>query len=580
MFQPGKQSGPHQQQRTVRLPKQSSLPSYGDIQFLMQEAQKMSGRVVELPFSSGDRKSEFVLAVHCYTKEQDPSGMMDPEWTLTNYTGSPKVEWKHPSRDVTLICNLVANASGSDQLQDVVPSSALYGSVGADPTSHGSAPSTSSSASTGAYNPVATTSGLSPTKPLGDFGGASSESVSVTITFEPPRPGARATLEGDLNKLQVPNLLQSIGLAKMTGRLDVKTRSDNCNVFFQEGIPLHCKLKESTGDTALTELITWTEGEFRFWPDEKTMDRSVNRRLDSVLMEGVALLDQSKYLDTAGLKMESCLVKKNAMMSEEEFAARLEKGAPIALEPQLDFYELIDNRNTLFDLLRKRPMPKVEWVPILFNLVSCGLVQITDQAPAANRIARLKSLGIDDNAVQSVVKTLTRSETGILSYHAFIYFLDQEYLRYEYFNLPFSLVVFSLGQRKGGDDGPVEALQMLGIRRAMQRIGLVKRSVDILGHYETFDYAILLPNTNAAAAGALANRIADVLREAPLASDMDSRSLALAFGVATVPEDSVDLDKLLNAAKNARDEAKKGKKRVVLARDLGPMATATPNPGS
>jgi GGDEF domain-containing protein len=264
------------------------------------------------------------------------------------------------------------------------------------------------------------------------------------------------------------------------------------------------------------------------------------------------------------------------MMSEEEFAARIEKGAPIPLEPQLDFYELIDNRNTLFDLLRKRPMPKVEWVPILFNLVSCGLVQITDQAPAANRIARLKSLGIDDNAVQSVVKTLTRSETGILSYHAFIYFLDQEYLRYEYFNLPFSLVVFSLGQRKGGDDGPVEALQMLGIRRAMQRIGLVKRSVDILGHYETFDYAILLPNTNAAAAGALANRIADVLREAPLASDMDSRSLALAFGVATVPEDCVDLDKLLNAAKNARDEAKKGKKRVVLARDLGPMATAAP----
>jgi diguanylate cyclase (GGDEF)-like protein len=214
-------------------------------------------------------------------------------------------------------------------------------------------------------------------------------------------------------------------------------------------------------------------------------------------------------------------------------------------------------------------MQKTQWVPLLFNLVSCGLVQITDQAPTQNRLARLKSIGVDENQFQSVIKTLTRSETGIFNYYAFIYFLEQEYLRYEYFNLPFSLIVFSLGIRKGGDDSPVvEALQMIAIRRAMQRIGLVKRQIDTLGHYETFDYALLLPNTNAAAAAALANRISDVLREAPLSSDMDSRALALAFGVATVPEDSVDLDRLIQAAKRARDEAKNGKRRVVLARDL------------
>ena len=61
-----------------------------------------------------------------------------------------------------------------------------------------------------------------------------------------------------------------------------------------------------------------------------------------------------------------------------------------------------------------------------------------------------------------MVKTLIRPETSILSYPAFIYFLDQEYLRYEHFNFPFSLIVFSIGQRKGGKEGMVEALQMLG----------------------------------------------------------------------------------------------------------------------
>ena len=54
------------------------------------------------------------------------------------------------------------------------------------------------------------------------------------------------------------------------------------------------------GDSAFLELITWQVGEFRFWPDETTLDRTINKRLDGMLMEGVALLDQNKYLETAG----------------------------------------------------------------------------------------------------------------------------------------------------------------------------------------------------------------------------------------------------------------------------------------
>lgn len=510
------------------------MPSYGDIQFLMQEAHKIIGRWVELPWTTADKKHDFILAV----KYEHDEG--DPNWTLFEaQVSGNQTQWTYASRDLSLICNLVATSCGADQVEDIVPQSAIYGKtsdVGSSTLQPGSTSATAQTA-----------------------GG---------IVFEPPRPGAKATLEGDLKNLQVPNLLQSINLAKMTGKLDIRTKAENAEVFFQEGIPLHCALKEVKGDAALIELITWTNGEFRFWPEEVTADRSINKRLDSMLMEGVALLDQSKYLDTAGLKMESCLVKKNAMISEDEFAARLSKGAPIDLEQQLDFYELINNKDTVFDLLRKRPMTKTEWVPILFNLVSCGLVQITDQAPTQNRLANLRSLGIDESAVQGVMKNLIRTETGILSYPSFIYFLDQEYLRYEYFNLPFSLLIFSMGQRRGGPDGLVEALQMLGVRRAMQRISLVKRQVDLLGHYETFDYAMLLPNTNSNAAGALANRIASVLMEAPLSSDMDSRMLALAFGVATVPEDCQELDKLIIAARKARDRAKQTQQRVVLAREI------------
>jgi len=530
--------------RTLRLPKAPSIPSYGDIQFISQEALKIVGRLIELPFSSPDKKNDFLIAVK-YDHDQG-----DPLWTLSQIVdGGNETLWHHPSRDLSLICNLVTTGSGSEQVQDMMPTAALMGSR-AD---------------------------VGPGGLLG--AGPLAPAESAGIIFEPPRPGAKATLEGDLQKLQVPNLLQSINLAKMSGRLDVRTRTEHAEVYFQDGLALHCRTKEGEGDRALVELICWTDGEFRFWPDEKSQMRTVNKRLDSVLMEGVTLLDQSKYLEENGLKMESCLVKKNTLISEDEFRTRLSKGAPIDFEQQLDFFELIDNRSTFFDLLRKKSLTKNQWVPILFNLVSCGLVQVTDQAPTQNRLAGLKSMGVDENQVLGIQKNLVRSETGILSYPAFIYFLDQEFMRYEHFNHPFSLIVFSMGQRKGEPgQGMVESLQMLAVRRAMQRISLVKRQVDMLAHYETFDYAMLCPNTNAAAAAALATRIADVLREAPLSSDMDIRGLALAFGVATVPDDGQEIDKLLAVAKKARDKAKQSNQRIVLAREITSQVAPPPQP--
>jgi GGDEF domain-containing protein len=510
------------------------------MQFISQEALKIVGRLVELPFSSVDKKEDYIIAVR-YDHEEG-----DPQWSLFQVIeGGNLTIWQHPTRDLTLICNLVTSASGSQQVEEMMPTDVLMGSratvtakiIGGTPTTE-----------------------------------------EDRITFEPPVSGKKATLEGDLKKLQVPNLLQSISLAKMTGRLDIRTKSEGAEVYFEDGVPLHCRTKDATGDLGLVELICWTEGEFRFWPDTKNTLRTINKRLETMLMEGIALLDQATYLETNHLKPESCLVKKNTMISEDEFKTRLSKGAPIDFERQLDFYELIDNRHTLVDLLRKRPLSKSEWVPILFNLVSCGLVQITDQAPTQNRLSILKPLGVDENQVQAVMKNMIRTETGIMSYPAFVYFLDQEFLRYEYFNHPFSLVVFSMGQRRGTAQSPyVETLQMLAVRRAMQRISLVKRHVDLLAHHETFDYAMLLPNTNSAAAFALATRIADVLREAPLTSDMDVRSLALAFGVATVPEDCQEMDKLMQLARKARDAAKQNSQRVVLARDIVGQTQSLPS---
>lgn len=517
--------------RGFRLPKVSVLPSYTDIQFLHQEAEKVPGRLVEQPFSVTEGSQEYLLTV----KFEQQIGL--PVWTLSQMTNAGhQVIFQHAESDVSLVANIVLSGCGCDPLADSVADSFM----GTESMSN--------------LLPVGNTSVEAPLITNSDN----------SVIFDSPRPGMKATLEGDLTKMQAPTLLQSITMSKMTGRLDVKDRGETAKIYFVDGTPMHAELKDVGGDDAVIELITWTTGEFRFWPDETSPHQTVKRRLDSMLMEGVTLLDQSKYLESANMKMESILVKRVNVVSEQEFAGHLQKGAPLPIKIQLEIFELVDGKSTLFDLLRKKPMKKADYVPILFNLVSCGLIQLTDQVA---RAGNLRSAGIDEGALQSVTKHLVRQETGILTYPAFLYFLEQEYLRYEYFNFPFSLVVFSLGHRRQGPGGTVEALQTLAVKRAMQRISLVKRPIDLLGHYETFDFALILPNSNAKAAAALANRIVDVLKEAPLAADMDPRGLVFAFGVAGVPEDGQELDKLLNSARAARDSSKQSQ-RVVLAREI------------
>lgn len=65
MFSSRSQAGRQNQPppRGFRLPKQSVVPNYTDIQFLAVEANKQPGRMVELPFSVTEGSQEFLISV-------------------------------------------------------------------------------------------------------------------------------------------------------------------------------------------------------------------------------------------------------------------------------------------------------------------------------------------------------------------------------------------------------------------------------------------------------------------------------------------------------------------------------------
>ena len=362
---------------------------------------------------------------------------------------------------------------------------------------------------------------------------------------------ARPMLEGDLTNLQMPTLLQSINMGKMTGRLDLQSGSDVATIYFKEGNPLHCDLRNSEGETAIVEAIGWDEGEFRFFAESPHHRDTIKKRLDLLLMEGAALIDQSKFLKEIGINTDSYLVRNHSDITEALFEEMVSRGAAADMNLQKMLYQLIDNESTLEDLLRLRPMPKPRWVPVIFNLVTCSLVSFSDR-PLREGVEEAAAENIDWPAIQAFEDSIRIAETGFLSYPAFFYHLEREYERFERFQRPFSLIILEISIKEDlsetKDPKVLQDRAVLG--QVSTRVDKLKRKTDIAGHFGENQFALLLLETEGDAARNFASRLAEAIAMNPFTTDrVQVVRLTVSLGVASVPETCRDLGRLISAAR-------------------------------
>ena len=380
-------------------------------------------------------------------------------------------------------------------------------------------------------------------------------------------PGGQSSsatlMEGSLKKKPASEVLLEIRKQRMTGLLEIIGDSAISQVYFEIGEPKHAQTGGTRGDQAIKEVVTWRRGEYKFQDSKKTEMRSCEQDLETSVAEGVALLDQLRHLEKAGLTYESLLVLKHKELSETELKLMLSKGHPLDFAWQHDIYNLLRKKRTFTDLLRDRPMDLNHWAPLLFNFLHCGLLELKE--PSIERGNALSFLQEAQEAVQNFKSNFTRPETGILTSEAMYYFLEYEYYRYEAYDWPLSLVLFEMSKKRvagsGGDFLPSNILNQVA-----RRINLVKRPLDLLGHFETLEFALLLPNTKPTRAVFIANRIMDAVTNAPLSKEIDAKSLQLYFGVAGLPADGDDLATLISKARDAKVEAREGTFPIVLSR--------------
>lgn len=470
------------------------MPAMKDLEFALQEASKRN-LIIELPWGA-ESSPGYVLTVQ---------GGDDPTWAMfEGEVPNAAPLWKHASRDMGLIHSLIFQACPDDMLS----------AAGAAPAA----------VTTGNHN------------------------------FLAPTDTSKATLQGRLENMQIMNLFQSIQMSKMSGRLQLFDQGNVAQLFFKEGTPVHASSAEGVGDPAVVEIMTWEKGEFRFFPEEETGERTVKRRVEAMVMEGITLLDQYKFLEKQNLTPDSYLIRKEARISPEEFKSRLANGAPLDLNAQKNMYELCDGRSRFQDILSRCPLTKVEWVPLLFNLTSCGLVVISESSPFAGKAQGLVAAQLDRNMIAGVLRSITRAETGLYTYPALQFFIEREFSKSVAFGMPLTLIVFETRIFLGGDKAP-QPLPIPALRELHNRIEAMKRPFDIVAHYETFDFALLLPGSGSKAARIFGHKVSESLVNVPLMQGQTQR-LLLAGGMASAPEDTLDLGRFLTAAREAKNKAK------------------------
>jgi GGDEF domain-containing protein len=377
-----------------------------------------------------------------------------------------------------------------------------------------------------------------------------------------PRPST--AMEGNLEDIPVSTLVHSLSMSRVTGKLVVIGEDAVGEIFFVDGNPKHAGTPSAYGDGAVRELVTWEKGNYHFVENAGTDMRSIVQGLDETVAEGLALLEQKRFLKNAGLSYESYLIRRHKSLSDAELKLMLTKGAQLDWNIQKEIYDYLSHKRTFTDLLRDHPMDSTLWTQVLFNFISCGLIEI--RPPDTVRGGVLDFLGEAKANVQSLSSMFIRPETGIYSYEALLYFMEYEFYRFEAYGFPLALIVFEMQRKR--DDGSLST-ELLGgqaANMAAMRIDLVKRPLDTLGHFETADYALLLPNTKSSSAAFVANRILDSLTATPLAPGLDRTNLALAFGVASLPSDGDDLASLVYAARAAKQRARDGAFPIVLSR--------------
>lgn len=544
--------------------------------FLMDQAAKYRGRFVEVTWTVAKTGATFQLTTKFVPSQSQPT------WMLYRGTAADsELVWGHTSNDLTLMHNLVAlecekpsdgnntiSASSMDHLlTDNRDAGAFAGAARANTVFDAARTAGEMSGNQGekqaGLKPAdtwlknltpgkpdgATTSGAPPQQQMHPIGRGGTEELATLAAAS-----TDGSLNGNLVNITIPKLIGYLSHKRSTGRLSLKTSSNACDVYMQDGQLAHAVSLDARGEMALLDAATWTDGEFSFKPLEAPSQQTLSMPTADIVVACQGMLDYSRFLQQNKLHAGSYLNRAKSL-TRAQFEKQVQEIGPTEPQQLWRLFELIDGNRCLSDLLRLSPMMRAEWIPALYTLVKTQLISIADQPRERRPGMFIEGVPIDQQAIDSFAAALADPNDLALRRHAFLFLLQQEHFRYERSGAQYALALFNLGATTKLDS-TVTAFSSDMMRMAVECIGKAKRKLDVIGHFDQQNHALLLPETDGAGAAVFANRICELLARPPISMQMANQVLVASFGIASVPHDVRDLSGLIAAARSALSKSK------------------------
>ncbi len=180
------------------------------------------------------------------------------------------------------------------------------------------------------------------------------------------------------------------------------------------------------------------------------------------------------------------------------------------------------------------------------------LIKSVEAAAASQPVKTLKPKCVDAASINAIRVILRNPHSNLLFYPAFLYELEQEYVRNYRNKGHFSVLILQFMSAEVDEHGSTSR-GTADIVWIAETLTALKRASDLVGHYEGGMLCMLLPNTDAIGAQKYARRLAKRFQQA---SGRESRHLSLSIGYGTLPEQCSDLGMLLAIAEASLMENK------------------------
>lgn len=525
---------------SLRLPEFRRPPAYADLANIVRVCEKNKDRYIIQPWSLPNNNQLYSLRAFLpgsgdeYLRLKSEGKLVHPEWTL--FVGPENAEelvWIYSTRDLDLILGLImSEVEGQARAANVPLQSVTLKEMPslrnralqqaqdyANPTGTGAQPANTSPTGE-AFNtpPQAAPQSLSNGQNNNAFDNTASSVSQAPVTAklspslrsalppqpaQPGQPGGGVVLSGNISgAIELQNVIHSIALCKMYGALVFNRDLEQACIFFENGEVVDSLLQKGfagadsaadlRGDHAFLEILTWNSGSFFFDYSRKAFSATITRKTQTLLTEGLMLRDYCEALSARGIDIDTTFVPATPQLSPANVEAKLKEGLPLGLQWQLGIYGDLHGGLSLYELLKRKPMPKAIWAPVIYNLLSLQLITCAGQNATPQTVPTLDMLQLDGDAMSAFAREISRPDTGICNQSAFCFFVSRELQRFKQTGRAFSVLIIQPRVRRGkGADG----LSIEALRECTQRLCAGSGALDVVGHYQLLELGILMPES-------------------------------------------------------------------------------------